>query len=265
MSEVGQVDRRIPGRHRLARRGQRPVQVASGVLAQEPERFGIAWHTHRASTAGTALLQRGGALPGKPTVPAADRPRPGLGSCPADVLPSGAWAAIRAGMSASSSTVDPAGRVTASSVRSRSRPSVSASPSGMAASRCALAWTSGRSMTAFDQAGPAARGDMPRCRVQRSPDRPAGLPLSCHLGRSNYLITVFDFDVTRLISSGHDILPGITGTYRHASPRGPVLSTTGTGKMLRRTPALAGAANLLARSRRSLPVVSSMAQVHHQA
>jgi hypothetical protein len=52
------------------------------------------------------------------------------------------------GMFASSSTVVPAGRVTGFPVRSRSRASDSASPSGIAASKRSLACTSGRSMTA---------------------------------------------------------------------------------------------------------------------
>src|SRR3984885_14288543 len=51
-------------------------------------------------------------------------------------------------MFASSSVVEPAGRVTASSVRSRRRSSDSPSPSGIVASMRALACTSGRSMTA---------------------------------------------------------------------------------------------------------------------
>lgn len=52
------------------------------------------------------------------------------------------------GMSASSSVVEPAGRVTASWVRSRRRSSDSPSPRGIVASIRALACTSGRSMTA---------------------------------------------------------------------------------------------------------------------
>jgi predicted ATPase len=55
---------------------------------------------------------------------------------------------LAAGMSASTNVVEPAGRVTVSSVRSRRRSSDSASPRVMAASRRALACTSGRSMTA---------------------------------------------------------------------------------------------------------------------
>src|SRR5580693_3094923 len=51
-------------------------------------------------------------------------------------------------MFASSRVVDPAGRVTASSVRSRRRSSDSPSPRGIVASMRALACTSGRSMTA---------------------------------------------------------------------------------------------------------------------
>ena len=54
----------------------------------------------------------------------------------------------RGGMSAATRAVDPAGRVTVSSVRSRSRSSDSASQSGTVASRREPACTSGRSMTA---------------------------------------------------------------------------------------------------------------------
>jgi hypothetical protein len=66
-------------------------------------------------------------------VPSAEPRRHG-----ADVPPSGCWpgsAALAGGMSPSTRAVDPAGRVTVSSVRSRSRSSDSASPSGTVASR----------------------------------------------------------------------------------------------------------------------------------
>ena len=49
VGEVSQVNDRIPGRHRLACRRERTVQVTAGIMAQDSERVVVAGFTHRGS------------------------------------------------------------------------------------------------------------------------------------------------------------------------------------------------------------------------
>jgi hypothetical protein len=59
----------------------------------------------------------------------------------------------------------------------------------------------------IDQARPAARGDMPRRRVQRCPRGSVGFRRSCHLGSGDHLITIFDLNMPGRTGIGHEMPP----------------------------------------------------------
>src|SRR5208282_1504251 len=57
-------------------------------------------------------------------------------------------------------------------------------------------------------------------RMQRCPSGPAGFLRSCHLGSSNRLITILDFDVPGRIGTGHGMPPwGLPLPARTSAPR----------------------------------------------
>ena len=130
----------------------------------------------------------------------------------ADCPPPGcslASARLPGGMSASTRAVDPAGPVTVSSARSRSR----CSDSGVAERDGRL---QPRAVLHLARAGPSPRrpgwpgcpGACARMRAAARSGRPLGTLRRRHLGHGDRLITVLDFHATRLVRTGHGTLLG---------------------------------------------------------